>query len=143
MYQGDSLKYEKEVKEFLQKQDQIELAYLFGSVAYGEQGKLSDIDLALFLDESLDKEERFKLNLTLISDLQDILKTDQLDLVIMNDAPVSLNFEVIKANYPLLIRDENFKVDMEVRIMSRYLDRQYYDQRWAEELIKKTAEGNK
>ncbi len=137
------LKYEKEVKEFLQKQDQIELAYLFGSVAYGEQGKLSDIDLALFLDESLDKEERFKLNLTLISDLQDILKTDQLDLVIMNDAPVSLNFEVIKANYPLLIRDENFKVDMEVHIMSRYLDRQYYDQRWAEELIKKTAEGNK
>ncbi len=67
MYQGDSLKYEKEVKEFLQKQDQIELAYLFGSVAYGEQGKLSDIDLALFLDESLDKEERFKLKLTLIS----------------------------------------------------------------------------
>jgi len=61
----------------------------------------------------------------------------------MNDAPVSLNFEIIKANYPLFIRDEDLKVDLEHYIMSRYLDRQYYDRRWADNLIKKTAEGTK
>lgn len=133
------MKYEKEVKEFLQKQDQVELAYLFGSVALQKAGKLSDIDLAIFLDESLDKKERFKIKLRLISDLEDILKTDRLDLVIMNDSPISLNFEIIKANYPLFIRDENLKVDLEHCIISRYLDRQYYDKRWADNLIKKTA----
>lgn len=133
------MKYEKEVKEFLQKQDQVELAYLFGSVAQQRAGKLSDVDLAIFLDESLDKYERFKIKLRLISDLEDILKTDRLDLVIMNDAPISLNFEIIKANYPLFIRDKNLKVDLEQYIMSRYLDRQYYNKRWADNLIKKTA----
>lgn len=137
------MKYENEVKEFLQNQDQVELAYLFGSVAQGGEGKLSDVDLAVFLDESLDEKERFNFKLSLISDLEDILRTDRLDLVIMNDAPVSLNFEIIKANYPLFIRDEDLKVDLEHYIMSRYLDRQYYDRRWADNLIKKTAEGTK
>lgn len=66
------------------------------------------------------KKERFKIKFRLISDLEDILKTDRLDLVIMNDAPVSLNFEIIKANYPLFIRDKDLKVDLEHYIMSRY-----------------------
>ncbi len=133
------MKYEKEVKEFLQKQGPVELVYLFGSVALQKAGKLSDVDIGIFLDESLDKKDRFQTKLRLISDLEDILKTDRLDLVIMNDAPVSLNFEIIKANYPLFIRDENLKVDLEQYIMSRYLDRQYYDKRWTNNLIKKTA----
>jgi uncharacterized protein len=137
------LKYEKEVKEFLQKQDQVKLAYLFGSVAWQRAGKLSDVDLAIFLDESLDRKERFSLKLRLLSVLEDILKTNQLDLVIMNDSPVSLNFEIIKANHPLFIRDRNLKVDLEHYIMSRYLDRQYYDKRWSDNLIKKVAEGNR
>ena len=140
---GDSLKYEKKVKEFLQKQDQIELAYLFGSVAQQRAGKLSDVDLAIFLDKSLDKKERFNLKLGFISDLEDILKTNRLDLVIMNDTPHSLNFEIIKDNYPLFIRNKSFKVDFEHCVMSRYLDRQYYDKRWADNLIKKTAKGTK
>jgi len=134
------LKYEKEVKEFLQKQDHVELAYLFGSIALQKAGKLSDVDLAVFLDESLDRKEKFRKKLRLIADLEDILKIDRLDLVIMNDAPLSLNFEIIKANYPLFIRNKDLKVDLEQYIMSRYLDRQYYDKRWADNLIKKTAE---
>lgn len=133
------MKYEEEVREFLQKQDQVVLAYLFGSVAQKRAGNLSDVDLAIFLDESLDRMDRFNLKLGLISDLGDILKTDRLDLVIMNDAPSSLNFEIIKANYPLFIRDKDLKVDLEHHILSRYLDRQYYDQRWVDNLIKKTA----
>jgi predicted nucleotidyltransferase len=137
------LKYENEVKDYLQKKSQVKLAYLFGSVAKQNAGKLSDLDLAIFLEESLDKMERFDLQLKLISDLGDILKTDILDLVIMNDSPISLNFEIIKANYPLFIRNDNFKVDLEQYIMSRYLDRQYYDQRWADSLIKKISKGTK
>jgi len=133
------LKYEKEVKEFLQKQAHVKLAYLFGSVALQKAGKLSDIDLAIFLDESLEKKEKFKIKLKLISDLEDILKNNRIDLVIMNDASISLNFEIIKANYPLFIQDKNLKVDLEQYIISRYLDRQYYDKRWADSLIKKTA----
>ncbi|MGC9336910.1 MAG: nucleotidyltransferase domain-containing protein [Candidatus Cloacimonadia bacterium] len=57
------------VVEFLSKQKHVKLAYLFGSVAEGKEGKLSDVDIAVFLDESLSKKERVDLQLKLISGL--------------------------------------------------------------------------
>jgi len=131
---------EKRVVEFLNKQKRVKLAYLFGSVAEGKEGKLSDVDLAVFLDESLSKLERFNLQLKLISELTSILKTDRIDLVIMNDAPLTLNYEIIKANHPLLVRDKGQKIDFEHRILSCYLDRRYYDKRWTAEFLKNVAE---
>ncbi|NQE54384.1 hypothetical protein C5S29_12400 [ANME-1 cluster archaeon GoMg3.2] len=128
------------IVKFLSKQEHVKLAYLFGSVAEGNAGKLSDIDLAVFLDESLSKKERFNLQLKLMSELTGILRTDRIDLVIMNDAPLTLNYEIIKANHPLFIRDDGQKIDFEHRILSCYLDRRYYDKRWAAEFLKKVAE---
>jgi predicted nucleotidyltransferase len=56
---------EKRVVEFLSPQKRVKLAYLFGSVAEGKEGKLSDVDLAVFLDESLSKKERFSLQFSI------------------------------------------------------------------------------
>ena len=130
----------KKVTEFLDKQKCVELAYLFGSIAEGKGGKLSDVDLAVFLDVSLSKKEQFNLQLNLMSELTGILKTDRIDLVIMNDAPLTLNYEIIKSNYPLVVRDEEQKIDFEHMILSRYLDRRYYDKRWSAEFLKRVAE---
>jgi len=131
---------EERVREFLSKQKYVKLAYLFGSVAEGKEGKLSDVDIAVFLDESLSKKERFYLQLKLISELTGILKTDRVDVVIMNDAPLSLNYEIIKANHPLVVRDKGEKIEFEHGILSRYLDRRYYEKRWTSEFLKKVAE---
>lgn len=129
----------EQVEKFLENQDAVVLSYLFGSVAQQRAGKLSDVDLAVYLDDSLNSYERFDLELELLSDLGDIIGTDRVDLVVMNDAPISLNFEIIKANHPLFIRDNDLKVDFEHYIMSRYLDRQFYNLRWADDLLRKTA----
>jgi len=137
---GAFYKMEKKVADFLSKHERVKLAYLFGSVAEGKEGKLSDIDLAVFLDESLSKKERFDIQLKLMSEMSSILKTDKVDLIVMNDAPLSLNYEIIKANHPLLVRDKGKKIDFEHGILSRYLDRRYYEKRWAAEFLKKVAE---
>lgn len=134
---------EEQIKIFLDKQETVLLSYLFGSVARQSEGKLSDVDLAIYLDKTLNLKERFNSELRLRSGIGDILETDKIDLVVMNDAPLSLNFEIIKANHPIFIRDQDVKVDFEHYIISHYLDRQFYDQRWADELIKKTANRNK
>jgi predicted nucleotidyltransferase len=131
---------DENVTGFLSKQKHVKLAYLFGSVAEGKEGKLSDVDIAVFLDESLSKKQRFHLQLKLMCELTSILKTDKVDLVIMNDVPLSLNYEIIKANHPLLVRDKGKKIDFEHGILSRYLDRRYYEKRWASEFLKKVAE---
>jgi len=75
-----------------------------------------------------------------MSELTGILRTDRIDLVIMNDAPLTLNYEIIKANHPLVIRDEGQKIDFEHSILSCYLDRRYYDKRWTAEFLKNVAE---
>jgi predicted nucleotidyltransferase len=124
---------------FFSKQEHVKLAYLYGSAAKGKAGKLSDVDIGVLLDDSLNKKERFDLQLKLIGDLAEILKTDKIDLVIMNDVPNSLNFEIIKTKCPLFVRDSMEKTDFEHRVLSRYLDRRYYEKRAASEFLKKVA----
>ncbi len=126
--------------KFLSKQGYVRLAYLFGSVARGEEGKLSDVDVAVLLDDSLDKKEKFYLQLELISGITEILKTDEVDLVVINDAPLSLNYEIIKANCPIFVRDEAEKIDFEHGVLSKYLDMRYYEKRAAARFLKKVAE---
>jgi predicted nucleotidyltransferase len=128
------------ITDYLNKQERVKLAYLFGSVAEGREGKLSDVDMGVLLDESLNKKERFSLQLKSISELTSILKTDRIDLIVMNNAPIPLNYEIIKASHPLFVRDEGQKIDFEHRVLSCYLDRRYYDKRWAAEFLKKVAE---
>ncbi len=131
---------EKRLLECLNEQTHVKLAYLFGSRAEGKEGKLSDIDIAVLLDESLSKKERVDLQLKLISTLTRTLKMEWVDLIVMNDAPLSLNYEIIKANHPLLVRDKEEKIDFEHKILSRYLDRRYYEKKWTSEFLKKVAE---
>ncbi|MDI6896404.1 type VII toxin-antitoxin system MntA family adenylyltransferase antitoxin [Methanocella conradii] len=131
---------DKKLSEFFNKQERVKLAYLFGSTAKGKAGGLSDIDIAVVLDESLNKKERFDLQLKLISELAGVLNTDKVDLVVMNDAPISLQYEIIKASRPLLVRNESKRIDLEHRILSRYLDRRYYEKRWAADFLRKVAE---
>ncbi len=132
---------DRKITEYLTSQEQVKLAYRFGSLVAGRAGALSDVDLGVLLDESLSKHERFKLHLKLLDDLTSILKTDRIDLIIMNDAPLSLTYEIIKSNYPLLVRDRSEKIALEHGILTRYLDRRYYEQRWTAAYLKRVAEG--
>lgn len=133
-------KMEKKVVENLSKQEHVKLAYLFGSVAEGKEGKLSDVDLAVFLDESLNKKEILNLQLKLISELTSILKTDKVDLVIMNDAPLLLKYNIIKHGR-ILKQDIETKVRVESGILSDYLDMKYFIDRHTNLAIKRIAKG--
>ena len=84
----------KRVVGFLSKQKHVKLAYLFGSVAKGNEGKLSDVDLAVFIDESLSKSDRLNLELKLMSEMTSILKTDKVDLTVINNAPLLLKYNI-------------------------------------------------
>ena len=116
---------EEKIKEFLGREMRVELAYLFGSAARGELGELSDVDVAIYLDESLPSEEGFKLQLRLMGELASALQTNKVDLVVMNDAPLLLNYNIIKHG-KLVKSDGRTKVRVEASILSRYLDMKYF-----------------
>ncbi len=58
----------------------------------------------------------------------------------MNDAAPVINFEIIKPNVPLFVRDKDLKLDVEQKIMSRYLDRKYHEDFLNRAFLKKIKE---
>jgi len=129
-----------EVKAFIKAQENVRVAYLFGSLAKGRASHLSDVDIAVLLDGRLDKQESFDLKLGLINGISSILKTDRLDVVVMNNAPLLLNYNIIREGKILDSKDEGERVMFETHILSRYLDRMYYDERHIKVGIKRIAE---
>jgi predicted nucleotidyltransferase len=113
--------------EFFKSREYVELAYLFGSTAEENRGPLSDIDIGVYLSSKPTKGERIEKHLELTAELAGFLKTESVDLVVMNDSSPVINFEIIKSNIPVFIRDEDFKLDVEQKVMSLYLDRKYHE----------------
>lgn len=81
-----------EAAQYLKKRKDVLFACLFGSMASGTCTPLSDIDIAVYLKKGNISEKR----LELIGDLADIFKTDEIDLVILNTAPLSLRMKILK-----------------------------------------------
>jgi predicted nucleotidyltransferase len=88
----------------LEAEPGIIFAYLFGGLARGAPGLLSDVDIAVFL-RSPDTAPRVKERL--FDSLTDALGTLELDLVILNTAPISLVGRIIQGRR-LLVDKEPF-----------------------------------
>lgn len=127
----------EKLKEFFTNQKEVKLAYLFGSTAKGKMGKLSDVDIAVLLDENLSKKDRFHLELELISRITSLLKINTIDLVVMNESAILMNFNIIKGI--LLKGEESVKIKVESGILSQYLDIKYHLQRFARKTIDRIA----
>lgn len=125
------------LRRFLEGENEVVLGYLFGSHALGLEGPLSDVDVAVFLDGRLSKAKRFELRLKLIRRLSSMLRTDKVDVIVMNDAPVTLNYEIIKHGKALVVKDDELKLEAESKILSMYLDRIYYERRSLNEFLER------
>ena len=98
------------------------VAYLFGSHAVGRAGPASDRDIAVLLAPVLTPQERGRWKLELIGRLIDAYRSDAIDLVVLNDAPPLLRFEVIRVRHVLYNRDDEARVAFEVRTMQEWFD---------------------
>jgi len=129
----------KKIKDCIKKYPVV-TAYIFGSEAKGTSGLLSDIDIAVFVHKGVSKAERFDLRLRLSNELSAVMSRT-VDLVILNDSSIQLSYEIIRHGKLIFCSDKATKVDLEVDILSRYLDRRYYDKRHAEITLQKIASG--
>jgi len=129
---------ERELRDFFTGVEDVTVAYLFGSTVHGEANSLSDIDIAVLFKDSLLQEEAFDFQLELIGELTELLNTNNVDLVVLNDSPLLLTYNVIRDGI-ILKSDELERVRFETRIMSRYLDERYHIERHAKESLKRIA----
>ena len=139
MSQSNLEQLEQKLRDFLFRVEGVTLAYLFGSTARGESNCLSDIDVAVLFGDTLLQKEAFDLQLGLLSELTVLLQTNNIDLVVLNDSPLLLTYNIIRDGI-ILKSDEPLRVKFETKIMSRYLDERYHIERHAKESLKRIAE---
>jgi len=114
----------KNLNSLFLKYPQVKLVYLFGSQASQKTGPLSDYDFAFYLEEK-DKKKLFDLKLDLISSLSRILKTDNIDVVILNEVESpELKYNIIKEG-KLIYEIEPYRLLVEPRILNDYFDFHY------------------
>lgn len=111
----------KEISALFKLYPEIKLVYLFGSQAASKQGLLSDYDFAIYLDEK-DKKRMLDIKLELMDKIGRTLKTDKVDIVILNiiESP-EIKYNIIKDG-KLIFEKEPFKVIVEPKILNEYFD---------------------
>jgi len=102
-----------EIREYVNKRQEILFAYIFGSFVKGNE--FSDIDIALYVDGKGSLEYEFEIE----DDLERMLKIP-VDVRVINKAPVSFSYPVLKDG--LLIKDSNERAEFQVRKFKEYMD---------------------
>lgn len=119
--------------------EEVHLVYLHGSLLKGLAREDSDIDLAVVVDR--DKKNDFLRQQLLYNEFFDLrFKNREVDLKVINAAPLPFKFSVVQKGEVLFSRSEKFRVDFEVDVIKKYLDFKYYYDSYNDFFIKKLAE---
>ena len=117
----------------------VQCAYLFGSTARGEAGPLSDVDVAVLLDESVPRENYLDMAAALVEELE--RSAPHIDLTVLNEAPPALRHRVLLDGLLLLERDPRQRIDFEVRSIREALDFQHFADIFDRGLLERAAGG--
>jgi predicted nucleotidyltransferase len=103
--------------DFFMDDPNIIFAYLFGGMARGKRRPLSDVDLGIYVRNV--KRLDF---LSLISEVSRILGTDEIDLVVLNSAPISLAGRILRKRKILIDKEPFLRHQYESRILREFFD---------------------
>ena len=126
------------IKKIALKYD-LQLIYLFGSKATGRDTKVSDIDIAVLLNDR----EAYNLKnliLDLIFDFSRVFCSDKIDLVILNKASLAVQYNVISDGEILYALNPETRYNYEVNLISLYLDFKRYEDEYYEAMHKQILE---
>jgi len=121
------------LEAFLEGEEGVLVVYLFGSMARGGRTADSDIDIAILLAEP--RRPSLELYLRLRDEFSKRLG-GEVDLVILNEAPPLLKYQVIRHGKLLYCRDERARVEFEARAQDEYLDFSRAAERYGECLLR-------
>lgn len=114
-------------------------AYLFGSRAGGRIGLLSDYDFGIQLEEKTHPSEYLEIKLRIMADLARAVKSEAVDVVIINEAPLLLKYQILRWGKPIYERHKAQRALLTFKTLTQYLDWSYFDKLFSKALIEKTA----
>jgi predicted nucleotidyltransferase len=98
----------------------------FGSLAKGALKPLSDLDFAVLVSNNLDPTERFEKHLNLIGLFNQVFKTDEIDLVLLNDIPIGFSLNIIFSGRLLYCSNRTELIDFMEKTVKFYLDFKFF-----------------
>jgi predicted nucleotidyltransferase len=104
---------------YLRSRKDIHFGYLFGGLARNKLTVLSDVDVAVYLSEDADLSEE---KLDILGNLMDILQTDEVDLVLLNRAPLPLKMKILEHRVVIVDNNPFLRHRYESLTMREYFD---------------------
>ena len=124
MTRHDLVSIESAVTSCLGARPEVLAVYIFGSVASGRARPDSDVDVAVLVSDKVMRADPWKYRLELGSALMHVLRRDDVDLILLNEAPPLLAHRVLSKGKLVLERSASARVAFQVRTVNRYLDTQ-------------------
>lgn len=102
----------------------VMIAYLYGSVLDGSELPTHDVDIGLVLDPNdlLSLYERMQLEFDIAAEIERRCDIREADVRSIDIAPLTVQGMVVSEGELLYIRDEEFRIEYEVRRRKLYLD---------------------
>ena len=100
--------------------------YVFGSINSCRSTPLSDIDIAILFDNSIDEKQMDLYENKILNDLSDFFNTEEIDLIVLIKAPLSIQYGVIKSKSNMYYKDLVKIADYENNIVLKYIDFKKY-----------------
>lgn len=117
----------------------VAAAYLFGSRANGQVGPMSDYDFAIQLDDNLTPSKYLNIKSKVVSDLIGAVNNNAVDLVVLNEAPLLLKYQILRYGKPIYVSKPAQKASFVFNVIQKYLDWDYFQEKFSAALIKRTA----
>lgn len=134
-------KYQKQLNKIF-KENQVVLAYLFGSAAKGKMTPLSDIDFAVVFSDKVKSKDNFKKQLNLAHEIGNVFRIDRVDIVNLETAQDSfLKHSAVFEGKLIYNKDNKKQFQTEDKIMKEYEDNRYLMDVQHYYLVKHTREG--
>ena len=108
--------------KFLENRPEIIVSYLLGSQGSGTGSPLSDIDIGILVDKIMAVEKTYGYRAELSAELISCLKNNQVDVVILNEAPPLLAHRVVRDGIILHCKSESERTAFEVKTFQQYVD---------------------
>jgi len=114
-------KYTQKLTKVLQENNVI-LAYLFGSEARGTSHKESDVDIGVLFDKKVKQEDYLRLEGKLIDFFSGIYLQKEINIVNLNITSPLLKQVAILEGKPLYIRSETDRILFQIQTLHEYED---------------------
>lgn len=104
----------------------VEFVYLFGSYNKDNTSRLSDIDIAAYFQNQIIVSSQYQIRSKLMVSLEPVFKTENIDIIILNNAYPLIKHRIIKEGNLIYSVNEKARINFEVNSIMCYLDYKPY-----------------